>query len=98
MNTQLLISPRQSNTQASIKKDMEFLQSCIKEKKYGQGIAKARECLEREPHNLQSKKYLAFCLGMSGELYEAKSYWLELIEEDPYSEEYLLNLSQVEQN
>ena len=98
MNTQLLISPRQSNTQTQIQKDVEFLQSCIKEKKYVQGIAKARECLEKEPHNLQFKKYLAFSLGMSGELYEAKSYWLELIEEDPYSEEYLLNLSQVEQN
>ena len=64
MNTQLLISPRQSNTQAQIQKDVEFLQTCIKEKKYGQGIAKARECLEREPHNSQFKKYLALQLQL----------------------------------
>jgi len=97
MMTQLKISPSQSSAVADEKNEIKFLTSYIQDKKYALGATKAKELLALYPDNLQIKKSLAFCLGMSGELLEAKSNWLQLIELDPYSEEYLLNLSFVEQ-
>jgi len=97
MITKLKISPTQSSAVANQNNEIKFLASCIQDKRYALGATKAKELLGLDPDNLELKKSLAFCLGMAGELLESKSNWLQLIELDPYSEDYLLNLSFVEQ-
>lgn len=96
MNTRMLIAPRQSDSHSHSQNALAELQKCLNDKRYGEGVLKARTSLLREPANLAYKKCLAFCLGQTGELHQAKAVWMELIEDDPYSEEYLLNLADVE--
>jgi tetratricopeptide (TPR) repeat protein len=96
MNTRMLIAPRQSELHTQSKNALTELQYCLSEKRYEEGVLKARTSLQLEPSNLAYKKCLAFCLSQIGELHEAKAVWMELIEDDPFSEEYLLNLSDVE--
>jgi Flp pilus assembly protein TadD len=96
MNTRMLIAPRKSELSSNTANALDELQLCLNEKRYDDGVLKARVSLQLEPANLAYKKCLAFCLGKTGELHEAKAVWIELIENDPYSEEYLLNLADIE--
>jgi Flp pilus assembly protein TadD len=96
MNTRMLIAPRKTEFFTLNRNALDELQLCLNEKRYEDGVLKARTSLQLEPTNLAYKKCLAFCLGQIGELHEAKAVWMELIEDDPFSEEYLLNLSDVE--
>ncbi len=96
MNTRMLIAPRKSELLSNTASTLDELQLCLNEKRYDDGVLKARVSLQLEPANLAYKKCLAFCLGKTGELHEAKAAWIELIEDDPYSEEYLLNLADIE--
>ncbi len=96
MNTRMLIAPRKTEFFTLNRNALDELQLCLNEKRYEDGVLKARTSLQLEPTNLAYKKCLAFCLGQIGELHEAKALWIELIEDDPFSEEYLLNLSDVE--
>lgn len=97
MNKRILIAPRKSELQSQSQSALTEIQQYLNDKKYPECILKARTSLQIEPANHVYKKYLAFCLGQTGELHEAKAHWLELIEHDPFSEEYLLNLSLIEQ-
>jgi len=96
MNTRMLIAPRKTEFFTLNINALDELQLCLNEKRYEDGVLKARTSLQLEPANLSYKKCLAFCLSQIGELHEAKAVWMELIEDDPFSEEYLLNLSDVE--
>jgi tetratricopeptide (TPR) repeat protein len=96
MNTRMLIAPRKTEFFTLNRNALDELQLCLNEKRYEDGVLTARTSLQLEPANLSYKKCLAFCLGQIGELHEAKAVWMELIEDDPFSEEYLLNLSDIE--
>ncbi len=96
MNTRMLIAPRKTEIFTLTRNALDELQLCLNEKRYEDGVLKGRTSLQLEPANLAYKKCLAFCLSQIGELHEAKAVWMELIEDDPFSEEYLLNLSDVE--
>jgi len=96
MNTRMLIAPRKTESFTLNRNALDELQLCLNEKRYEDGVLKARTSLQLEPANLAYKKCLAFCLSQIGKLHEAKAVWMELIEHDPFYEEYLLNLSDVE--
>jgi len=96
MNTNILIAPRKAKLQNQTESGLNGLQSCINEKRYQDGVELAKASLLIDAKNLAYKRCLAFCLGHTGALHEAKAQWLELIDEDPYSEEYLLNLADIE--
>jgi len=56
----------------------------------------AAENLIKYPEIVGFKKALAFCLGSTGDLYGSKELWLELININPYDEENLINLADIE--
>jgi len=72
------------------------LQSYIENRKFNDAINIASEKLALFPEVIGYKKCLAYCFGMVGELFKAKDLWIELVNVDPYSEETLMNLSDVE--
>ena len=76
MNTRMLIAPRQSELHTQSKNALTELQYCLSEKRYEEGVLKARTSLQLEPSNLAYKKCLAFCLSQIGELHEAKAVWM----------------------
>jgi tetratricopeptide (TPR) repeat protein len=77
-------------------RNLSFLQNCINEKKYLEAIDFASININSYPNVIGYKKTLAFCFSMIGELSKSKQLWLDLINIDPYSEETLLNLAEIE--
>jgi tetratricopeptide (TPR) repeat protein len=84
------------NKLSPLQKDMQFLQSCIENKLYKDAIKFCSEKLVLSPNENGYKKCLAFCYDMTGELFKSKELWIQLIDDDPFSEETLMNLSSVE--
>jgi len=72
------------------------LQDYIENRKFNDAIKIASEKLTLYPEVVGYKKCLAYCFGMVGELLKSKDLWIELVDLDPYSEETLMNLADVE--
>jgi tetratricopeptide (TPR) repeat protein len=88
------------NSNISLDENHEFilrnLQGCIENRKFNDAINIASEKLALYPEVVGYKKCLAYCFGMVGELFKSKDLWIELVDADPYSEETLMNLADVE--
>jgi len=72
------------------------LQSYIENRKFNDAIVIASRQSALFPEVVGYKKCLAYCFGMVGELFKSKDLWIELVDIDPYSEETLMNLADVE--
>jgi hypothetical protein len=72
------------------------LQGYIENRKFNDAIKIASVKLALYPEVVGYKKCLAYCFGMVGELLKSKDLWIELVDLDPYSEETLMNLADVE--
>jgi tetratricopeptide (TPR) repeat protein len=96
MHSKFNISNTNINKLSPLQKDMQFLQSCIENKLYKDAIKFSSEKLVLSPNEIGYKKCLAFCYDMTGELFKSKELWIQLIDDDPFSEETLMNLSSVE--
>lgn len=96
MQSKFDISNTNMNKLSPLQKDMQFLQSCIENKLYKDAIKFCSEKLLLSPNEKGYKKCLAFCYDMTGELFKSKELWIQLIDDDPFSEETLMNLSSVE--
>lgn len=77
-------------------KNLFFLQECINSKKYEEAINFSIKKIECYPDVIGYQKTLAFCYSMVGKLEEAKELWINLINIDPFSEETLINLADIE--
>jgi len=92
-------SKRTTNISKSIS-DPSFvlnkIQSLLERRDFDIAQDLAIENLKKYPDIVGFKKALAFCLGATGDLYNSKEMWLELINIDPYNEENLINLADIE--
>jgi len=92
MNTKKIITPSPCIHDSTL----SVLQNLIENRKFSEAIVIASDKLMLFPEEIGYKKCLAFCFGMLGQLYQAKDLWIELVNIDPYSEETLMNLADVE--
>jgi tetratricopeptide (TPR) repeat protein len=76
--------------------NLKLIQSLMDCREYSKAFKLSNESFDKFPNTLVYKRCMAFCCGMLGDLHRSKKLWLELIEDDPYSEESLMNLSDVE--
>lgn len=72
------------------------LQYLIENREFSNAIFLATDFLKEYPNEILLKKCLAYCYSMIDNLSDSKELWLEIIQLDPYSEETLLNLAEVE--
>jgi len=72
------------------------LQHYIENRRFSEVVSIASEKVKKFPDIVGYKKALAFCLGSTGDLYGSEKIWLELINIDPFDEETLINLADIE--
>jgi len=72
------------------------LQQYIENRKFSDVISIASDKVQKFPNIVGYKKALAFCLGATGDLYGSEKLWLDLINVDPFDEENLINLADIE--
>lgn len=72
------------------------LQTLIQNRNFSKAITLASNYLKYFPEEVFLKKCLAYCFSMVDRLNDSKELWLEIIQTDPYNEETLLNLAEVE--
>jgi len=82
-----------NSNQTDISKRLQYL---IENREFSKAISLASKFLENFPDEVLFKKCLAYCYCMIDRLADSKDLWLEIIKIDPYSEETILNLAEVE--
>jgi tetratricopeptide (TPR) repeat protein len=72
------------------------IQILLEERDYLNATNIASKYIKKYPNIQGFKKALAFCYGATGNLYGSKKLWMELININPYDEEILINLADIE--
>ena len=84
------------NSQVFHEVNLNHIQSLLANKKYKDALFLSEKHSVLYPNIIQYKKSCAFCYSALGELVKSKELWLELINNDPFHEESLINLADVE--